>query len=88
MRSILGEPGIEFYGDDTSFCRTKASALSLWALQPTNCNETKVGQALSRVQMWGRRSRLPIPVSTVPSGLESPLRGESILPGVRMVQDF
>jgi hypothetical protein len=23
-------------------------------------NETKVGQALSPVQMWGRRSRLPI----------------------------
>jgi len=33
---------------------------------PTNCNETKVGQALSPVRLWGRRSRLPIPGSRVP----------------------
>ncbi len=32
--------------------------------------------------MWGRRSRLPVPLSTVPPSLESPLRGESILLGV------
>jgi len=74
-------------------------------LRPTNRDEAKVGQTLSPVQMWGRRSRLPTEASTVlncphaarkwmkhsafrrakasalPPGLESPLRGESILPG-------
>jgi hypothetical protein len=38
----------------------------LMGLRPTNRNETKVGQDLSPVQMWGRRSRLPIPVSDLP----------------------
>jgi hypothetical protein len=32
--------------------------------------------------MWGRRSCLPVPLSTVPPSLESPLRGESIPLGV------
>jgi hypothetical protein len=33
-------------------------------------------------------SDICIAPSTVPPGLESSLRGESILPGVGMVQDF
>jgi hypothetical protein len=63
----------------------------LGELKYRRAKASAVRQALSPVQMWGRRSRLPIPPSTVPPGLESPLgvralesplRGESILLGV------
>ncbi len=39
-------------------------------LRPTNGHETKVGQAVSPVYVWGRRSRLPS-VSTVPPSFRS-----------------
>ena len=58
--------------DAPSQRRVRASALSRMGLRPTNRDEAKVGQALSPVQMWGRRSPLPTEASTVPPGFESP----------------
>jgi hypothetical protein len=61
------------------FVAPRPSALSRMGLRPTNGDETKVGQALSPVQVCVRRSRLPIRCFNGAAWL---------MPGVGMVQDF